>query len=1423
MPRWHSTMRFLCRLTYPPHRVRIRPVLQIANYRTARWAGRGNGYGTESSWRLHHSRKYSTDTADFDELPSDLDFARALPLGHSPDDTKQEDIDSRDVRDSKRKSSEAQEDLNLEVRLLRSSLERLAGQVMGWAAVTRDNSKSTLKDSAYYTASADYPQHFEYPYLPNQFFDPSPNISFRALAAALPHTPSARTTETVLKRSNGYIWRIKMSVNYDGATFVAIGEAPDRDSAKNAAHVHLFLQMHRGNRLQRQFSRTTTNDTAVAPTDQAITFKNGQHVRIFPDESIKRDPDAKIHVYNFAAQSLSIPNINVERIASSYYVGTVGLSSSKVEVHAAAQSEEDAELAACIAFKNQMELDRMQASLEALSLRRDKALNLDNAGEFIQFYEYKTKQKVTFISKCVRSTVHGKCWSVTGNVGKSITTPTITMQTYDEARLVARLVAAVKIATHHRAMLRQYFVLSRQGMVPRHIAPLDLPIDSESNGLLSNVVSRSSRFLPDDSEESNKLSGLDRTLLQLQANRSPMYLRNRMHSTLISRESRSQELLRRQEAMKLDQRFRDNQAILSDYPISQRRVEILDMIMRNPFSMVIGATGSGKSTLVPQIILEDAIREGHGASCNIICTEPRRIAAISLAHRVANDRFEALGEVVGYHISGVTNVSRLGGSISFYTPEIVYLHLTQEQDEFMDGTSHVIIDEMHERDESTEKMLTALKLVIRRRLGQGRPTPKIIMMSATGQSELFSKYFSNEADPSDLRIPSITVPGRLHPIEDVYLDEIMQGLRDSYSPRRLKSMLGQSHTQRYVSSEIHPENMQVVQEETKDATPIIDWKSQYEIERDDTSPLLSQQLVAAKIAQLLRTTHNGSLLVFLPGWREILDVEELLRQPLFGSLNFSENSKYKIVLLHSERSDTQNALLESVSPGSRRIILATNIAESSLTFPDVKYVIDAGKHRNADWIKDLDLARLSIGWASKSSFIQRAGRAGRVQPGSYYGLYSKTRLGLAPETRPAQLMNADELQTIGVRAKLTFPDLPIRSFFSQYIEPLPTAIIDDALSELKAMNAIYDDEEPTSFGLLVAGIGIPPSAVKMAILGTLLRCLRPAILLVALRQQGSLFISALRRHEQEEANQIRRKYSVATSSDHIADVNAFMDLNAVYRADGEEAARSFAQRQFLHFDKFLTIDKVVGSLIAVMSRLRLLNHPSDVLNMRSANNVVLKALIVAGSGLAVHNSAYRYYTAKGVDGTLGENSLTRPPDWRLGTWKPNPLKGNIVAYENLISTSSFGGTAYLRTATPIPPIAAALFSRSLTASAKEGEDDLLYVDGWIPLRVGDQETKRVILELRKVWDRIVNAALQGKRFGSRDDRATELVSSVIVDLLGAAEKRLASVGIGNGDENGSGKSKRKGHGTVRGDGHRNGNGRDGNGFVHGPEQQSANM
>ncbi|KAH9376743.1 hypothetical protein HPB48_010961 [Haemaphysalis longicornis] len=338
-----------------------------------------------------------------------------------------------------------------------------------------------------------------------------------------------------------------------------------------------------------------------------------------------------------------------------------------------------------------------------------------------------------------------------------------------------------------------------------------------------------------------------------------------------------------------------------ELPAYKMKQQIIDVIESNQVVVISGETGSGKTTQVPQFILDSYIENGKGSTCRVVCTQPRRISAISVAERVAAERGERCGEASsGYQIRLECRMPRDYGSILFCTTGILLQQL--EGDPYIQRASHVILDEVHERDLQTDFLSIILKDLL-----AVRPDLHVILMSATINA---------------------------HPVFEVLW----------YSNRTLDTLA--------------------------------EW-NELRIDLD---------LVHALIEHICATKPEGAILVFLPGWEQISEMNKRLKgdPSLRGSC--------LVIPLHSMMPTVnQRQVFDRPPPGQRKVVLATNIAETSITINDVVYVIDCGKIKMSNFDVENNLATLDAEWVSKANAQQRKGRAGRVQPGVCYRLYTSWR------------------------------------------------------------------------------------------------------------------------------------------------------------------------------------------------------------------------------------------------------------------------------------------------------------------------------------------------------------------------------------------------------------------------------------------------
>ena len=383
-----------------------------------------------------------------------------------------------------------------------------------------------------------------------------------------------------------------------------------------------------------------------------------------------------------------------------------------------------------------------------------------------------------------------------------------------------------------------------------------------------------------------------------------------------------------------------------DLPVSARRDDIAKAIQDHQVVIVAGETGSGKTTQLPKIALSlGRGRPGTRGGGMIGHTQPRRIAARSVAERIAEELGSELGETVGYQVRFTDRTSKQS-RVKVMTDGILLAELQHDRD--LERYDTLIIDEAHERSLNIDFILGYLKRLLPR-----RPDLKVVITSATIDPERFAEHF---ADAQGRPAPIIEVSGRTYPVEVRYRP-LLEVLRDG-------SSLASSGT------ELDEEGERV--------------------ERDQT------EAIEDAVNELVRDT-DGDILVFLPGEREIRDTADVLKRRAEGPRGFD------IVPLFSRLSAAeQHRVFERHT--RRRVVLATNVAETSLTVPGITSVIDTGLARISRWSARTKVQRLPIEPISQASAQQRSGRCGRVEAGIAIRLYSQEDFEGRPEFTEPEIL-----------------------------------------------------------------------------------------------------------------------------------------------------------------------------------------------------------------------------------------------------------------------------------------------------------------------------------------------------------------------------------------------------------------------------------
>ena len=447
-------------------------------------------------------------------------------------------------------------------------------------------------------------------------------------------------------------------------------------------------------------------------------------------------------------------------------------------------------------------------------------------------------------------------------------------------------------------------------------------------------------------------------------------------------------------------------------PISQRREEIAKAITDNQVLILAGETGSSKTTQLPKICLS----LGYGEKGLIGHTQPRRIAARTVADRIASELKTPLGDGVGYQVR-FTDKSSSNTRIKLMTDGVLLAEI--QQDRLLRKYEVIIIDEAHERSLNIDFLLGLLK-----NLCAKRPDLKVIITSATIDLAKFAEHFNVKGKPA----PIIEVSGRTYPVQTLYQEPASE---NPNLPDLICDTVGD-----------------IIRNEAKGV-----YKA------------------------------NGDILVFCAGEREIRDAAQALRR---------SNLSIEVLPLYSRLSvGEQNKAFQKAH--RRKVVLATNVAETSITVPGIAYVIDPGLARISRYSFKSKVQRLPIEAVSQASANQRKGRCGRVSNGVCIRLYSEADFEQRSEFTPAEILRSNLASVILKMLRLGIKD--IRSF--EFIDQPDDRLLNDGFKLLQELNAIDEQRTLTPIGRQMSDLAVDPKYARILIEANKLGCLRDALVLIS--------------------------------------------------------------------------------------------------------------------------------------------------------------------------------------------------------------------------------------------------------------------------------------------------------------------------------------
>nr|XP_029150311.1 DExH-box ATP-dependent RNA helicase DExH5, mitochondrial isoform X2 [Arachis hypogaea] len=623
-------------------------------------------------------------------------------------------------------------------------------------------------------------------------------------------------------------------------------------------------------------------------------------------------------------------------------------------------------------------------------------------------------------------------------------------------------------------------------------------------------------------------------------------------------------------------------------PAYKEKEAILSTILRNQVVIISGQTGCGKTTQLPQFILECEIESLQGAACNIICTQPRRISAISVSERVALERGEKLGESVGYKVR-LEGIKGRDTRLLFCTTGILLRRLIADRK--LKDVTHIIVDEIHERGMNEDFLLIVLKDLLPR-----RPEMKLILMSATLDAELFSSYFNGAA--------IIKIPGFTHPVRTCFLEDVLElsGYRltpdnqiDDYGQERIWKMNKQAPRKR--KSQI----ASVVEDSLREA----DFKDYDPQTRESLScwnpDCMGFNFIEYILCHICEDERPGAVLVFMIGWDDISALKEkLLLHPLLG-----DQSRVLLLICHgSMASSEQRLIFEEPEDGVRKIVLATNIAETSITINDVVFVLDCGKEKESSYDALNNTPCLLPTWISKVSAQQRRGRAGRVQPGECYHLYPRCVYDAFAEYQLPEILRTP-LQSLCLQIK-SLKLGPISEFLSKALQSPEILAVQNAIEYLKIIGAFDDNENLTLLGHYLTMFPMEPKLGKMLILGAIFNCLDPILTVTASLSVRDPFLAPL---DQKDVAAAAKSQFSHDYSDHLALVRAY---DGWKDAEIDLAGQEYCWANFLSSQSMKAIDALRMEFLSLLKDIGIVDSNATNCNAWSYDVHLIRAVIFYG-------------------------------------------------------------------------------------------------------------------------------------------------------------------------------------------------------------------
>lgn len=605
-------------------------------------------------------------------------------------------------------------------------------------------------------------------------------------------------------------------------------------------------------------------------------------------------------------------------------------------------------------------------------------------------------------------------------------------------------------------------------------------------------------------------------------------------------------------------------------PVFKSRTDILYLLEKHQVLIVTGETGSGKSTQIPQYLMEAGWAQ-KGQMIGI--TQPRRVAAISLAKRVAEEKGCLAGQEVGYCVRFDDCFDKQDTKIKFMTEGILVNEIMANP--LLPSYSVIMLDEAHERSLLTDMCLGLMKKILRK-----RPDLRLVVSSATLEAEALQNFFQDEVENKSISAEILSIQGRVYPVEVYYLNDPVAN---------------------YVKASVET------------------------------------------VMKIHESQRMGHVLVFLTGQDEVEEATNLLK-------DYSRNTKntpgvpsmYVLPLYGSLPQSEQMKVFEPFSPKVRKVVVATNIAEASVTINGIVYVVDSGFVKLNFFNPKTSTDALVVVPASQSSAEQRAGRAGRVSSGKVYRLYREEDFKCLPMHTVPEIQRSNlatfilQLKSLGVDniAHFSFPAAP------------PSNIVINALELDYALGALDSSGNLTELGMKMVTFPVSTMQAKMLLASGEFGCSQEALTIVAMLQIESIFLQPS--HRRAEARKAKYKFSVLEG-----DLLTLLNVYNAFIQKGKD--KQWCGQMYLNYKGLMRATEIRKQLHKLLQKCKV-----PIVSCEGDTDAVCRCIVTGYFA----NAAYLHYSGE-YRTVCGDHTLAIHPTSVLYTQK----QPKWVVFGELVHTS----------------------------------------------------------------------------------------------------------------------------------------------------------